>query len=254
MGLSRLEFVNSLIQKKGEAKLSELEAMMPDVSSMTLRRDLAILEDRGDIIRIRGGARSIASLSERFLKEEAYYRRAVEHNDAKTLIASKAVHLIEHARSLFVDSGTTTMSFVKALPEQSFSILTSAPNIGLELIKKPNTTVTLIGGQLNKDNLSVSGTNSLNFIKNLNIDIAFMATSGFSLESGFTSGNVNECELKKYVVKKSSKVIMLMDNSKLNQNMLFSFAFLKDIDVLVTDQQLPENIIKAAAKMKVKII
>lgn len=254
MNADRLDNINEYIQARGEVKLSELEELMPKISSMTLRRDLAFLEERGDVIRIRGGARSIASLSERFIKEEAYNRRANENTDGKRLVAQKALTLVEKGRSLFLDSGTTMMGLAKLIADEQLFILTSAPNIGMELIKRQGVTVTLIGGQLSSDNISVSGANSLDFIKNINIDIAFIATSGFSLDSGFTSGNFNECELKKYVIKKARKVVMLMDNTKLDANMLFTFAELKDIDVLVTDGQLPESVLKAAAKSKVTVL
>jgi DeoR/GlpR family transcriptional regulator of sugar metabolism len=92
------------------------------------------------------------------------------------------------------------------------------------------------------------------FIKNINIDVAFMATSGFSLESGFTSGDFNECTLKRAIIKKARKVILLMDTGKVNKNMTFTFALLKDIDVLVCDGELPQDIEKEAKKCGVEIM
>ena len=224
---NRIEKINDYIQEKGEVKLTELEMFIPDVSTMTLRRDLELLEHRGDIIRIRG---------------------------EKKVIANKAVQFLSEGRSIYIDAGTTTMSFATALPDIHLSVLTSAPNIALELMHDKHITTTIVGGQISNENIAISGSSSIEFIKHINIDVAFMATSGFSLETGFTTGNSNEAELKRQIIKKARKVIMLMDSSKLEQNLMFTFSTLKDIDVIVTDGPLHESIVKAANRDKVQII
>jgi DeoR/GlpR family transcriptional regulator of sugar metabolism len=218
---------------------------------MTLRRDLDYLEAKGQIVRVRGGAKSINSLSG--LKEDVYSLRAMENVDAKMKIARKALAFVERGRSYFIDSGTTMMCLAKVLPDENLSILTSGPNIALEIIKHNKPSVTLIGGHLSRNNLSTSGVSSLNFIKDINVDIAFMATSGFSLEYGFTSGDYNECELKKAIIKKARRVILLMDVSKIDKNMPFTFGTLKDIHILICDKPLPENVTQAAEECGVII-
>lgn len=248
----RRQIINKCIQKKGEVKIKELEEMFPDVSSMTLRRDLNHLEEEGYIVRTWGGAKSIKHLSEH--REENYSSRETENINAKVKIAKKAVKLIDTGRSIFLDSGTTVMCLAEIIPDKSYSIITSGPNIGMEIIKKHNPSITLIGGQLSRNNISISGPNSLDFIKGINVDIAFLAASGFSLESGFTCGDFNECELKKHIINKARKVIMLMDLSKIDKNLPFTFATLKDIDVLITENQPAEEIIKVAEENGVKIL
>jgi DeoR family fructose operon transcriptional repressor len=251
LNVRRREIINAYIQNKGEAKLKELEKMFPEVSTMTLRRDLTYLESKGQVIRVRGGAKSINLLSN--LKEDVYSMRVMENVDAKMNIAKKALEFIETGRSVFIDSGSTMMCLANILPDENLSILTSSPNIALEIIRHHNPSVTLTGGQLSRNNLSISGPNSLNFIKNINVDIAFMATSGFSLENGFTCGDYNECQLKETIIRKAQKVILLMDVSKIDKNMPFTFGILKDIHILVCDKPLPEKMVKAAQKCGVII-
>lgn len=240
----RIEKLNNYVQLNGEVKLKELEKIFPDVSSMTLRRDLAQLEKQGLVLRVRSGAVSVDSI--KGSKEVRYNLRAEENIEAKEIVAKKAVELIEQGRSLYLDSGSTIMCLAEILPNEHLSILTSGPNIGIEVAKKTNPSIMLIGGQLNRNNISVSGMGAIEFVKLVNIDVAFMATSGFSLEAGLTSGDYNECELKKYVIQKAKKVVVLMDSSKINKNMPYTFAGLKEIDVLVTDKKLPDEIIAAA--------
>lgn len=249
---NRRETINSYIQENGTIKLKDLENIFPNLSSMTLRRDLEFLEKNGNIIRIRGGAKSLNSFPKS--KEDVYSQRAMENISAKVKIAKKALEYIGSRRSIYLDSGTTMMCFARELPDEDLSILTSGPSIGLEILKNNRPSVTILGGRISRNTLSASGSNSLGFLKEVNIDIAFMAASGFSLEHGFTSGDYYECELKKAVIKKAGKVIMLMDVSKINKNMLFTFATLKDIDVLISDDELDDTINKAAAKHGVKIV
>jgi len=245
LATERREIINKTIQKKGEVKIQELKDMFPEVSGMTLRRDLNHLEDEGHIVRIWGGAKSIDYLKES--KEKEYSSRKTENIEAKVKIAKKAVEFVEKGRSIFLDSGTTIMCLGEAIPDKDLSIITSGPNIALELINKNKPSVTLIGGQLNRNNISVSGAISLKFIENINIDMAFMATSGFSPNNGFTSGNYNECQLKSKIIEKARKVLMLMDLSKIDKNMPFTFAELEDIDYLICEND-PESDIKNIIK------
>lgn len=251
MNIKRRETIKELLNDKGEVLLKELEVIFTDCSSMTLRRDLKHLEDTGFVKRTRGGAVALSRLS--LTAEDMYSRRALMGTAAKKEIAQKAMQFVESGRSLYLDSGTTLMQFAKDVPDDYFAILTSGPNIALELIKNSKPNVTLIGGQLGRNTLSVSGVNANIFLSGMNIDTAFMATSGFSLQNGFTSGTYSECELKREVLKRASKVIMLMDSSKVGKSLPYTFGSLDDIDVLITDGVFEEDIIAAASAAGVTI-
>ena len=59
MKRERLEEVAERLDKRGKMTLEQLEEAFPDVSQMTLRRDLSQLEEDWRTIRIRGGARPV---------------------------------------------------------------------------------------------------------------------------------------------------------------------------------------------------
>lgn len=250
--VNRRDTINQYIQDKGKVRLKELEDMFPEVSSMTLRRDLIYLENQGLVLRVRGGAKTI-SHSPRFI-EDIYSQRATINIEAKMKIAKKAVKYIEAGRSVFIDSGTTMMCMAKIIPNERLSILTSSPNIGMEIGKNSEPSITLIGGHLNRNNLCTSGIYALDFIRNINIDIAFIAASSFSVDSGFTCGNFNECELKKAVVNKARHRVLMMDTSKLDKSMPYTFASLEEIDILICEKELPDNIKKLAQDKSVILL
>lgn len=232
--------------------LKELEVIFPNLSSMTLRRDLEMLERAGLAIKIRGGAR--ASGADFSAREQAYSRRATQNIESKQKIALKALQYIDTGRSVFLDSGTTVMELAKILPDMNLSILTSGPNIALEILKKYNPTVTLLGGIINRDNLSVSGAHALSFVKSVNIDVAFIAPVGGSADNGFTCGNYSEFEVKRAIVKKANKVIVLMDASKLEHSLPFTFANLKDIDILISDADFSDDFMRKAKEAFTTIV
>lgn len=249
----RLESIKQYIAQHREVKLSQLEELLPDVSSMTLRRDLAQLERQGYVVRFRGGARAVDALSVKQMREDIYTKRERENRDGKLFIAGKAVPLLEEGRSVYIDAGSTGMYFASQIPNQKLSVLTNAPNIAMELSKHDKIEILLIGGYLSQ-NMAISGANAMDFIKNINVDIAFMTTAGFSLDTGFTNGSADECHIKRAIIRKSRKKVMLMDHSKLDKCMMFTFAGLKDIDVLVCDHPLPEPIRQQAEEHHIKIL
>jgi len=248
----RRELLLKYIRENGQVTQKELAKLCPDVSDMTLRRDLAYLEERGHIIRTRGGA--VATNSFSMIAEDIYSQRALQYTEEKHSIARAALQFVQPNCAIFIDSGSTMMAFTKQLPDESYFIITAGANIALEAVRKNKPSVTLIGGNLSRNTLSASGYHSIDVINTINIDLAFMSCSGFGLDTGFTSGSHAECELKRAVIKKARRKIMLMDSSKQDKRMPFTFAHLSDIDVLVTDSGIHDIIVTAARTNNVNVI
>jgi DeoR/GlpR family transcriptional regulator of sugar metabolism len=180
--------------------------------------------------------------------------RAVKNQAAKDKIARIALRFIDTNRSVFLDSGSTGMSLARALPDSNFSILTSGPNIAMEVSKRYKPTVTMIGGLINRSNLAVSGMQSAQFIRSLNVDIAFIVGSAYSPKNGFTCGNYSEGEIKNLIIGKAEKTVLLIDSTKLGKSMPFTFASMQDIDVLVTDKQPDFDVMTLAQQAGVSVL
>ena len=254
MNNERQQQIVQLLESKGDIQLQQLKEIFPDVSIMTLRRDLISLENEGLLIRTHGGAVSVKKLSVFQGEENAYSYRASENVDAKLKIAEKALRLVEKGRSLYFDAGSTIMCLARMLPDDGFSIITSGANIALELVKRQKTSVVTLGGFLNRNTLSMSGPYALTPLDTVNIDLAFMSASGFSIESGFTVSNIFESELKRKVITRAKKVIMLMDTSKINKSLPFTFAMLENVDVWITERSLPAMVESEARKTGIEVL
>lgn len=236
----RREQIKKYIVSKGFVSLTELSSLFPDVSTMTLRRDLEYLESDGEIVRTKGGAKSIIHLS--MMREESYNRREFINPDLKKELAVKAASLIEDNSCVFFDAGSTVMEVVKALGQKPMYTITSGPNIAVELTKNKNCTINVVCGHLHRENISLSGLNSIEFLKGINIGTAVIAASGFTQSAGFTCGNFDECQLKKAVIAMAARVIIVMDSTKLGRSHPFTFAHPEDVDYFVTDDQFDPSV------------
>lgn len=252
MNTERIWNINAFIQKRGEVHLRDLMELYPNLSAMTLRRDIDYLEKQGHIVRTRGGAKSIRRLTQ--IQEEAYSLRTVENADKKFEIGRKALQFFGDAASYYIDAGTTMMHLAKQLPDIQCFVVTNAPNIALELTRNPDANILVLGGNLNREHLSVSGVSATEQIKSINIDVAFIATSGFSEQGGFTNGNFYESELKRNLIARAEQSVLLMDSSKYDRILPYTFANLGDIDYLVSDSELPPSVAELAKKQNTIVI
>lgn len=251
MSIARRQTIWEMLKEKGMLTLKELEAVFPNVSSMTLRRDFQYFESIGEAIRVKGGIRYIRSMG--VLQEDVYAMRLLMNRAAKDKVAQIAAEYIETGRSIFLDSGTTALNLAYNLPDKHLSILTSSPHIALEVLKRHTPNVNLIGGTVSRESFSVSGQQSLRFVENYNFDVAFMVPSAFSKENGFSIGNHSECELKRHIVRKSKKNIVMVDSSKFGKSMPFTFATLEQVNILITDVKPSEDVLEAAKRYGVSV-
>jgi len=248
----RRDFIRAILNEKPFVSFAELFACFPQLSNMTIRRDIEYLELHGEAVRVRGGVRGMRFVTASM--EDDYDKRLTENISSKSRIALAALAYVESGRSLFFDSGTTVMSLAGCIGEQRLNVTTTAPNIALELLCKPNVITNLVGGMVNRGSISVSGTQANEYLNAINIDVAFISPSGVSPDGDFTSGNYSECELKKIVVGKARRVIMLMDASKFDHSLPYTFCSLSGVDTLITDSPLPDGFGSLAVKAGARII
>lgn len=236
----RIARVRDYIQSRGEVSVSELQSLYEGYSSMTIWRDLKQLEEHGYIRRVHGGVISMQTAALQI--EGVYSKRARENTRQKIAIAKAALSLIRPGHAVYLDAGSTLMTLANHLGNDRYTIITSGANIAIELSQRHTCDVLLTGGQISENTLSCSGAQAEAFISSINIDLALMSPSGFSLRTGFTSGSQSESLLKRAVIAKAAKVVMLMDNSKIGRSLPFTFAALSDIDQLICDSALPADV------------
>ena len=253
MKKTRLEQIKDIINKYGKVSYEELGNLLPDVSQMTLRRDLITLEEQGVILRIRGGAISLDEITKK--SEQEFVQRFSDNVQEKKEIAEKTIRLIAPKSCIFIDSGSTTLYFAKELPNNNYYVVTNALNVATEVLRKSLPSVALLGGDVNRNNLVTTGKSSLDLLKDINIEVAIMTATGFTPEKGcFTCGSQDEMEIKRAVIESATKVIMLLDSSKVDRNTPYTFAKLENINYLVVDKGFPEALKNAIADKGIIVV
>ena len=248
----RLDRIKEYVDKCGKVSFHELEKEFKDVSSMTLRRDLQRLEEDNKVLRVSGGAISVDSVLK--AKEADFTERIVFNTEEKIEIAEKALTLLTPKSCIFIDGGSTTTYFARALPDDKYYVITNALNIAETILRKEKPTVTLLGGDVKKTNFITVGKSCTDFINQLNIHTAVMTATGFITgENLFTCGSQSEAEVKKNVIKRAQHVIMLLDSSKINKDTPYTFATTNDINCLVVDSKFPNDLREKLSFIGIKV-
>lgn len=247
----RRKMIIDLINERGFVSFADLKKHIPNVSDMTLRRDLEYLDHSKQIIRIHGGAKSLDIV---IGTEDFYVNRSVRNIELKRKIAVKAQSLFTPGSVIFIDSGSTTTEFCRILPDVKCTIFTNSISCAYELARLTQVKVYILGGILNSPSLSVNGSRSLEFLENVNFSTVFFGVTGYSNTRGFTCGEEEEFKLKQAVLRKSDKVVMLMDSSKVGIVSTFTFATMKEADMIVSDENLSTAVIRQADQLGVKIV
>ncbi len=248
---ARREEIVRLIDSLGEMDFKSLSEYFPKVSHMTLRSDLKALDSENRIIRTHGGLKAVGIIigTDDFLS-----KKMIKNVKEKELIAAKALNLIKEDSCFFLDSGSTTTLLSLVIKDQSYLIYTTGLNCAINLARLTKARIVVPGGKLNRYSHSVYGHSAIREIERVNFDLAFIGVSAFDYELGFQVGSLEEAYLKEAAIKKAKKVIVLMDNSKIDKRKSFTIGNISDIDIIISDDKLPKQFIKLCEKNNVEIL
>lgn len=249
MNQMRLERMKAYIEQNNVVSIKQLQMLFPEVSLMTIHRDLDTLVESGTVVKFRGGAKSVHHSG-----DPEFNVRISKNNAGKLTIAHKAMSLLQPHSSVFLDASTTNLILARSLPDMHMNIITTGPSIALELCRLHNPVVTLCCGTINHKNLALSGQNTLEMLDGINIDLAFIGVSGCSVDAGFTCGTEGDMLVKRKVIQKARTSVVMCSSEKLKCLMPYTFAKLQDVDYLICDETLPESFQKAAQDAGLKIL
>jgi DeoR family fructose operon transcriptional repressor len=226
----RRQLITEEVRRRGRVSVSGI-AVAYDVNPETVRRDLVVLERRGALRRIHGGALS----HERVQVEPAVAERSGHMADEKARIATAALSFLPEDGTVLVDAGTTTGALVERFPtDRRLTVVTNAIPLALRLAPLPMVTVLVVGGRLRSRTLANVDDFAVRMVDDVRVDVAFVATNGIS-ERGCSTPDPAEGAVKRAMVGAADQVVLLADHSKFGQEHFVRFAALDDLDVVVTD-------------------
>jgi DeoR family fructose operon transcriptional repressor len=221
-----------------------------DVAVETVRRDLELLQRRGIVRRVHGGAIS----TERFDREFDFNERERSNPDAKELIAKVAAKFIPAAGCIFIDGGSTTGYLAEYLKNKPDLLVVTTSLILAAQIARTGTPVNMLGGRIRGTSLSAVGSMASSGISQFHAQVSFLGTNGISLEAGFTTADQDEALVKRMMIANSTERILLADNSKFGATYPAVFANLDEIDRVVTDMSAPQEYLDAFAQAETEAV
>ncbi|MNY03292.1 HTH-type transcriptional repressor GlcR [compost metagenome] len=138
--------------------------------------------------------------------------------------------------TILAGGGTTMIELARLVPDSlQCTIFTISPLVALELAEKPNLEVILIGGKLSRNTNIVSGSQVTNELSDIKVDLCLLGTNSLSTQDGVTDSDWEVVQIKKAMIKCSSKLVILSIAEKLNSVQKMKVVPIHDVNYLVTD-------------------
>lgn len=217
----RILRVDELVQKLG-------------VSAATVRRDLAVLEEYGELRRIHGGATVVDAYEEEPLFDDKTSFAATE----KRGIAQAALKLIHPKGVIYLDGGSTVLELARLLVSfQNLTVVTNSLRI-VEIFKNSGPKMIITGGECRQLSQTFVGPLTRGVLEQMNFDLAFMGTIGASVEKGLTTTDPAEAFTKEHVIKSATKTILLADSTKFTKTSFVKFGTVDQLAITISDKNM----------------
>lgn len=238
--LTRQKDVIEYVTKMQKVKLEDI-AKHFGVTSMTIRRDLLDLEEHGMLTLSRG----VVVLNSGTALELSPNLKGKQMIKEKKRIAKAAAKFVQEGATIFLDSGTTVKELaLELIPIKNITVITNSLLAINTLCNFQNIHLITAPGSFNEKSMSFCDTSTYNFLKNIFVDISFLAAESISINEGIMVPNIDDCECKKLMIKHSEKVVILADSSKMLKRSTHIYASFADTDVLITDYHCSKELIK----------
>lgn len=230
----RQHTIHRLAEERGIIGVGELSELL-EVSEITIRRDLAVLERRGVLERARGGA----IYTHRNRVETLFAQKGLDSRGEKEAIGRTAADLIEDGDTVLINGGSTTLEVIRRLRAKKVRVITNnvaaafeGQDLGVELI--------FLGGEYRSQSNSVVGGFAAMTLQQVYGSKTVVGIDGVSVRDGLTSFVAQEAEVTRHMIERTrGMVIVVADHAKLAVVSNFVAASIDAVDILVTDEESP---------------
>ncbi|MET0591030.1 MAG: DeoR/GlpR family DNA-binding transcription regulator [Naasia sp.] len=224
--------IEEQVVSRGEVAFAELAEAL-GVSEMTIRRDIEVLQSRGILRRVSGGAIALAGTSH----EPSFGLRSAQSAAGKRLIGERIADLLSPGETVLLDSGSTVLAVARSIRGRRLGLTVVTPSIAVavELADDPGTRVLLVGGEVRAGELSLIGSETENALARYNCDSCVLGVAGVDVERGLTDYHPREAGVKAVAITRAARVIVGAEEAKLGRVHLVTIAAFSAMSLLVTD-------------------
>ncbi|KWW97272.1 DeoR/GlpR transcriptional regulator [Carbonactinospora thermoautotrophica] len=225
----------------GYVEAKELAASL-GVDTSTIRRDLDALARTGQVQRTHGGARPVLGRA----VDVPYATKKSERVKEKVAIAVAAASRVRNGDTVILDSGSTTYEVAVALRHKKrLTVITNDLRIGKFVATLPDVRLLVTGGELLGSVFTLVGERAVSFVEDYNADWTFLGADAIDPVAGITNTNTLEVPLKRAMIAAGDTTVVVVDSSKFGQRALAKVATLDEVDLILTDAELPEDAAQA---------
>jgi len=226
----RLSLILERLSQTGSVGVSGVATEL-GVSTASVRRDLALLEEQHLLSRTHGGAVANATVYELPLRY-----RSGSHTDEKRRIAAVAAARIDDTvATVGMTGGTTTTEVARRLADRlGLTVVTNALNIASDLALHPDIKLIVTGGTARSESYELVGPLAESTLADLNLDIVVVGVDGISVGGGLTTYHEVEAATNRAMIGRARRVIVVADGSKVGKLALARICDAEAVDELIT--------------------
>lgn len=226
----RLQRIRALLLESGSVRIDDLVTAL-GVSAWTIRRDLAELEQQGELRRTHGGA----YLDNRSLAQARRLPDGEASRHAKARIAAAAADHLRDGATVMVLAGSTTAALVPLLRQRRLTVVTNGLEIAHALMTAPDISLVVIGGYLHREQNTLIGPMSEASMADLHVDVIVAGAYGIHPQVGVTGSKIVQAGYHHRMLQYTDALMVLADASKLGRRGPSVLASLGDVSTLITD-------------------
>ena len=235
LAIERRNQIANRVLQTGNVTIAELTEQYK-VSAETIRKDLLFLEQQQLLIRTHGGAvrfhtgSTLAPLSV----------RKKEHIQQKQELCRYALSFVENGDSLFIDEGSTAVELARLLVAHfdRLTIVTHSLEIFHILSQNSGFRLMLCGGFYHPEESAFHGHLTVDAIRQLQVDKAFVFPSGISLKTGITDYGEEFVSIQRACIDQANRVFILANSEKFQKNALYKVWDMDPAFTYITDSGL----------------
>jgi DeoR/GlpR family transcriptional regulator of sugar metabolism len=220
------------ITAEDRVEVSALAGMM-NVSRVTIRKDLDMLEEKGLVRHERGMVLPGSS--------DDINNRLSYHYDKKRRIAQAAAELVEDGETVMIESGSCCAILADELVrcKRDLTIITNSAFIAAYIRRLPQAKIILLGGDYQNEAQVMVGPIARQCAGGFSVDKFFIGADGFSEKMGFTGKNHLRAETVRDMAKQARRVIVLTESEKFSKQGIVPLLPSRSIGTLITDCAIP---------------
>lgn len=222
-----------ILKRLKENKIVKSQELMKALqcSESTIRRDLSQLEEKGQLVRVHGGAKRAYQLEEELSDSEKSSKSIQE----KRAIGELAASLVKENDVIFLDAGTTTMAMIEFLSEKNITVVTNGV-VHASLLADHAVQTFLLGGRVKQSTKAMVGAASLQDLTNYQFNKAFLGMNGIDLDYGLTTPDPEEGILKRTALNQSAMTYVLADDSKWEKVTFSKVADIEEATIITNNR------------------